>query len=405
MTNKRKLLWMIAIILYLAALVSFVAGCRNAVAYPQGSFDFQYDSAKVFSLRVDPYKETMNSTGLSQKLGLEKFYNGLEANQFPSMLMLLLPYTLLSPMAANWAWMISNVLFSIGIVFLIKKLFFDKCFNELCERVPDFTPKDNIFVYSLFVAVFFMGLPWRCNIGNGQHTIMAFFFFLLSVWLFEEEHDILSGIALAISFFKYTLTVPLALYFFYKKKYKSFILAVGIHSVLTIVAALWLNTSVIDMIIEPLQIASHFTANGSYDIGAILGIGRVGMVITILSMVVMGIFLISGKYKGSDEELLSLLVVFSLVIVYHMLYDYFVLIVPTIVFTLKKYKQKNLALFFWWIFMLYIFFIVKITYVVDMFSNLRHIIDIVFALIFYISVISLALDVNKRDSWRNIGNA
>ena len=126
MTNKRKLLWMIAIILYLAALVSFVAGCRNAVAYPQGSFDFQYDSAKVFSLRVDPYKETMNSTGLSQKLGLEKFYNGLEANQFPSMLMLLLPYTLLSPMAANWAWMISNVLFSIGIVFLIKKLFFDK---------------------------------------------------------------------------------------------------------------------------------------------------------------------------------------------------------------------------------------------------------------------------------------
>lgn len=174
---------------------------------------------------------------------------------------------------------------------------------------------------------------------------------------------------------------------------------------MTIVAALWLNTSVIDMILEPLQIASHFTANGSYDIGAILGIGRVGMVITILSMVVMGIFLISGKYKGSDEELLSLLVVFSLVIVYHMLYDYFVLIVPIIVFTLKKYKQKNLALFFLWIFIIYTFVIVKITYVVDMSSNLRHIIDIVFALIFYISVISLALDVNKRDSWRNIGNA
>lgn len=187
----------------------------------------------------------------------------------------------------------------------------------------------------------------------------------------------------------------MALYFRYKKKYKSFILAVGIHGVLTIVAALWLNTSVIDMILEPLQIASHFTANGSYDIGAIWGLGKVGMVITILSIIVMGIFLISGKYKGSDEELFSLLVVFSLIIVYHMLYDYFVLIVPIIVFTLNKYKQKKFGTVFLWIFILYTFVIVKIICVVDMSSNLRHIIDIVFALIFYISVISLALDINN----------
>lgn len=382
---KRRILFLFAVILCLAAAVSIVIGCKNAVKYPAGSFDFQYDSAKVFSLGIDPYEETLNPSGLQESLGLKKYYSSLQANQFPSMIMMLLPFSLMSPMVANWVWMICNLLFSAGVVWLIKKLFFDDSYSMLCQESIFFDSKDALLWYSIFVSLLFIGLPWRNNIGNGQHTIMAFFFFLLSVYLSNKQKDISSGTALAISFFKYTLTFPLAIYFLYKKKFKTLLVSIGIHILLTIVAAIWLETSVIDMIIKPLKISSRFTSEGFLDIGAIFGFGKVGMIIILAVILVMIVYVMSGMYKGTDNELLSLLVLVSLVATYHRPYDYFVLIIPVIVFSFKK-KDALLRICIWAI-TLYSFVISKALMVIGIPSRFQHYTDFCFAIILYVGMI------------------
>ncbi len=406
MKKSRKILTLVATVMCFLALLSAVVGCKNSVVFPIGSYDFQWDSAKVLSLGIDPYKETLNTSDEVKQLGYEFYYGRLEANQFPSMFMLLFPYCLFGPTTAKWAWMFSNVIFTIGIIVLLKVLIFDKCFERFVSSSQWFDVKDNNLVYSLFISALLIGLPWRNNIGNGQHTLFASFFFLLAVWLFEKNHDVLSGVALAISFFKYTLTVPLSIYFLYKKKYKAFAISIVIHIILTEIAAIMLHASFIDMIIEPMQIAATFTARGAFDIGAIFGIGKAGLVIAAVCLIGMAIYAMSGKFKGKDEEFFAILVMFSLVIVYHMIYDYYMVIIPVIVFALDRGKNRKAFNILLLIFTIYSFYAFKFVTETGLNDNLKHMIDGVFAMALYASTILCVWNQNRTaDFWNNIASS
>lgn len=385
LASHRRVLCVVIVILCLMATISIAIGCANAVDDPKGSFDFQYDSAKVFSLRQDPYDETMHPTEFQETMNLTKFYGRLQANQFPSMLMILLPFTLLSPMAANWVWMLCNMFFSMGIVYLIKTLIFDECYEKWCQDNTLFVKKDGAILYCFFVALFFLGTPWRNNIGNGQHTIMALFCFLLAVYFSKRNKEVLSGTALAISFFKYTLTVPLAILFLHKKKYKALLVSIIIHAVLTIVAAIWLNASVIDMIIKPVKISSHLNTEGFLDIGAIFELGKVGMAITALILLAMILCVLNGTFVGTDSELLSILVMIALVSTYHRSYDYFVLIIPVIVLSLEK-KELSLRIILWTV-TLYAFFFAKVLKLIGLSASFQHYVDCCIACLLYLGVV------------------
>ena len=77
----------------LMAVISVAQGVHNAVGILHGSYDFQYDSALLLRLRLNPYDESLNPQGISEQLGLFDFYDKVEANQFPSMLAILIPLT------------------------------------------------------------------------------------------------------------------------------------------------------------------------------------------------------------------------------------------------------------------------------------------------------------------------
>ena len=378
----KRLLHIASVLLCILAAISFVIGCKNAVDTSKGSIDFQYDSAKLFSMGIDPYKETLNPSELQDSLNLKHYYGKLSANQFPSMLFFLLPFTLVSPITANWMWMICNVFFSIGSVVLLKSLFFDEYYSVLCKNNELFCEPDDKLWYSLLLSLFFLGLPWRNNIGNGQHTIMAFFCFLLAMSLSKQQKDGLSGVALAVSFFKYTLTIPLAVFFFYKKKYKTIATSLGIHATLTILSAIWLRASVKDMIIEPLMIASSFTEKGFLDIGATFGIGPMSIVFSIGVLVAIMVYVISGEYHGTDGDLISILILISLLITYHRIYDYFVLIVPVIVNMGKE--KKSLASCLLWIITIYCFVLRKMLDMIAIEYRALRVFDFVIACCLYI---------------------
>jgi len=316
MIKKISIKKILTVLLALLAFVSLLQGCRNAINYSQ---DFQWDAVKVMSLHMNPYDESLNPSEELIKLGYEEYYKQMEANQFPSLLWLLFPYIFLGPMGARYAWLISNLLFTILAVVLMRKTFLRSLPTE-----------DFLLAALLMVA----GTPWRNQVGVGNHTIYAFMFFLLSVYLCERNEKVggeylrlLSGLCLSVSYFKYTLTVPLTLYFLYKRKYKELIISVIPHVVLTVFSAVWLNDSLPNMIIKPLKVAKALSGEGSMDVGALLGGGDATMLSGVVIMVAL-ILLTLLMPKEQEQLLITILLLWSLVMTYHRSYDYFVLVLP-----------------------------------------------------------------------------
>ena len=324
---KRYAKIILTCILVLIAVVSVIQGARNALAYPMGSFDFQYDGAKLFSLRINPYDESLNSSGIADKLGLTEFYGDVEANQFPSLLILLVPFTLVRPYVANIVWAVLNVILTVVFLVLMKKLFFSKIDN---------------WMWLCLSCIMLAGLGWRNNIGNGQHTIFAFAFFIIAVWLSEKEHPILAGLALALSLFKYTLIIPLAVYLIYKKKYKEIGVSAAFHIVLTCVGAWWIGDSLINVIIKPLKISSALSSSGYIDFGSVLSLpSAVSMLLALV--ICIGILILAFMRTETEDHALVLYTIISyvsLIVIYHRAYDFFILIVP-IGILYMLYKRDN----------------------------------------------------------------
>lgn len=325
--SDEKIKKIVLLIALLFALISVFQGCKNAMTKP-GSFDFQYDAEKYIALRLDPYLETLQPTNLQEKLGLYNIYGDIEANQFPSLLLLLLPYTVFQPKIANILWLICNLAMTGWILNYI--------YRRICVR------KIDREAYIIICCMFLFSCPWRNHIGVGQHTIFSLFFYLLSLEMTQNNHRHLSGLLLACSYFKYTLTVPLALYYVYDKKYKEVIISIIPHIFGTIAVSIWLNVPVSYLIISPLKIATRFSSIGSINISSIVPMGEFSLIISLLLCIMMLVVSAFGRKCFTDWEFLSLLVMFSLIIVYHRTYDAFILIIPFMVVLMEymEYKSK-----------------------------------------------------------------
>ncbi len=347
MNSKLKQLWdnrtvrmMILVVVAVMALVSVVQGCRNAIEFSQ---DFQWDSIKVFSLGINPYEETLHPTGILERYGYDEYFKQIEANQFPSLLMLLLPYTLLQPLMARYVWLASNLLFTVGIVWLLRKTFMKQMDRD---------------VFSLLTLFMLAGTPYRNQLGVGQHTLFAFFFFLLAVFFSEKKKGQIPMIlSLVFCYFKYTLTVPLALYFVYKKRWKELIASVAVHVVLTAVAAWWLGAGFFDMLIEPLQVSSALAAEGGLDFGALFNGSLVSVVLAGLVMIVLFAVVLLMP-EENDCLVISILTLWSLIITYHRTYDFFVYVLVASLF--YEHRQRNYLKVFYAVVLLALFFVLRL---------------------------------------------
>lgn len=324
----------------LLALISVIQGCRNAAAFSQ---DFQWDAAKVFTLKINPYEESLHPSGVLEQYGYEEYFKQMEANQFPSLLMLLIPYTFLQPLTARFVWLASNLLFTAGIIWLLRKTFL---------KAAD---KD---VFTLLMLLMLAGTPYRNQLGVGQHTLFAFFFFLLAVYFSEKEkRQFLTVLSLVICYFKYTLTVPLVLYFVYKKKWKELTASVLVHIGLTGVAAWWLDAGFLDMVRMPLQVSSALAAEGGLDFGALLSGSPVSFVFAVLVMLLLFALMLLMP-KGNDALVISMLTLWSLIVTYHRTYDFFVIVIVTALFYEKEQKTYMKAAYA--VTLLAVFFVLRL---------------------------------------------
>lgn len=352
-----KKIWIVIYIVFgVLAVISLLQGCRNAIEVSQ---DFQWDAAKAVALRINPYIESLTPTGILDQYHWEDYCLQMEANQFPSLLMLLFPYTLLAPLTARYVWLASNLIFTGVMIYLLRKTFLEKM---------------DWRVFLLLMLFMISGTPYRNQLGVGQHTIFAFMFFLAAVWFSRKEEE--SGrkgycigtiICLCICYFKYTLTVPLALYFVYKRKWKELISSVAIHVVLTIFAAFWLKGSFLDMILQPLRVSGALAAEGGIDFGALLQGSPVAFVLAGILMIVLFVMMLRMP-KNMDVLVISILTLWSLIITYHRTYDFFVLVIVAAVFyeaIQEPFFQKMKIYLIWF----YAVVMVGVNYVLRIFSE------------------------------------
>lgn len=317
----------------LLAAISVYAGIRNAAVYSQ---DFQYDAARALSAGIDPYDISLSGKKSPKIPGLTDYYSyyesigapqRMEANQFPSLLYLLLPYTFFDAHTARILWLISNLVFTAMITVLLRATF-----------MKQVEPK----LFAVFMLLMTAGLPWRNQLGVGQHTLFSTAFFLLAVYLStEKEKPGAASLALCISYFKYTVTVPLAVYFVYKRKWKELILSIPLHIAGTVAAACILHESFFDMIIKPLKVASSLSSEGSMDIGALTGGGLISVILTVLIMAFLIVFAIMCPPR-EDNLVISLCILWGLIMTYHRLYDYFIMIAVLGYFAVKRERYADI---------------------------------------------------------------
>lgn len=344
--NKKIRIGLIVIFSILAA-ISLLQGCKNAIEVSQ---DFQWDAAKAFVLKINPYIESLTPTGVLDSYDFEAYYLQMEANQFPSLLMLLIPYTFLPPLLARYAWLVSNLFFTGMIIWLLRKTLF----------------KDmQSYSFGLLMLFMISGTPYRNQLGVGQHTLFSFMFFLLAVYACQKNEEreepkkfkFSIAAALAVSYFKYTLTAPLALFFLYKKRWREFAASIITHILLTIIAAAWLGTSVPDMIIQPLKVSAALAAEGGIDLGALLNGSPIAFFLAALIMCLL-LFIVFRMPKGDDVLLLSLLTLVSLIITYHRTYDFWVLVVVAALFMRNSFDK--FFKYYYWIMMICIFYVLRL---------------------------------------------
>ena len=352
-TTADKRFWTVLYLLMaMMAIVSIYEGIANGLVWSQ---DFQYDAATALRSGYDPYDMSLSFDEESLPdvpclKGFYEYYDGLgtpqrmEANQFPSLLYILVPYTLMPYNAARVMWVMTNIICTAVIIWLLKKTFM----VQVDERL-----------YPVFMMLMLAGTPWRNQMGVGQHTLFAVAFFLLAVFVAEggkqEEQeetkpalitpgDVAAGLLLSLSYLKYTVTAPLALYFIYKRKWKAFLISLVPHILLTGVAAAVLKKPYTDMIIKPLKVASALAGEGSIDIGALTKGSPAGLFVTATVM----LFLLGMAFlmpKGNDELFISLAALLSLVMTYHRTYDFFIMIIVFGYFATGRMKTAEVIYF------------------------------------------------------------
>lgn len=187
----RPTVWLNAA-LALPALLSLYAGIRNSLAR---SSDFQWSGANLALHHIDPYRQFL----------LHDPDHLILLSQVPNYLhelyLLLLPLGAMSFAAAKPVWAVLNLVFAVISTLLLGHLY----------RLDRAT--------TLLLALLLLAsTPFRVVLGNGQQSLLELLFFCL---IFSTSTWLGRGVSLGLSYFKYSFSPIVFLYFLFRGKYRT----------------------------------------------------------------------------------------------------------------------------------------------------------------------------------------
>ena len=299
----------ILVFLLLASCACAVLGLSRGVLFEGGSQDNQWGPSRALLAHRNPYADYLAAPDRSP------FILSQSPNYAASGLMFLWPLAALDWPVAKVLWACANLLFTAGI------------FMCLFQLMPPATPlRTRLLVITLMLT----GTPWRTVLANGQHSLFTLFFFLLAVVLASRSVRGAS-LALAISFFKHTISFPLTLFFARScLTWRPLLMAVATHVGLTLFAAAWVQASPLDLLAGPVQVAHFATGRGYLDVFAIASM--LGITSRVVPMVA-ALLILAGSFLAIRRDpdvlsCLSTLALTSMAVVFHLMYDFVVLVLP-----------------------------------------------------------------------------
>jgi len=351
--------------LFVMAFFSIIQGVLNGLQYSQ---DSMWPHIRLLLNGINPYEVYLYNPNYFDALGFSEFF-GRGVHYPPSVLYLMSPLAIVSdPFQSKILLVILNLLSSILILLLFKKIYSRIISNR---------------EFLIIVALFYIGLPFRNTIGNGQNGLIAVAFLMLSFFYMEKK--VLSGTFLALSLIKYTLTAPFVIYFLYKKKYITLLIAGLIHLILNLYGARVLGMNLIELALMVLETSSGLANAGFIDILSLTSNVTLRIMMYSFLSLIMGFLILKGKLSVSFLSILSLL------IVYHRTYDYFILILLYPISNLMSLKSTYYYL------LIHFFILVRIFVWINLGISTQRLLSVIPIAVFVILEI-LSYSKNKLEN-------
>jgi hypothetical protein len=141
---------------------------------------------------------------------------GTTPTNTPMMLILLTPFSFFSWTVAKWAFLVVNLILVLVTGWLV------------ITRVPfgkvKLSPIDEIFLF----LVYFDLSATRIAVENGQTSLLVFLLMLVAL-LYAGRSWQVAGLSLGVALSKYSLSLPMFLFFLYKKNFKVLLMAIAIQ--------------------------------------------------------------------------------------------------------------------------------------------------------------------------------
>jgi hypothetical protein len=308
----KSLAWRRAILITLGlmAMVSTFVAVKDAVI---GGIDFQWSGAHLLAQHQDPWKTYID--GDPQR----EIILGQQPNYLAEFYLLLGPLGRMPfPRALAW-WCGLNLLFLAGNLFLARRMFH--------------LDRDHTILLTLLVL---SSTPFRVTMSNGQHGI---FILLMLGLVFYARSSWAKGIALGISFGKYSFSPLVVMVLLVKKRLDVILISIIPPLVGLLIAWRMLGEKLRTLAFEPIATSKLAMGPGNGDIMTPLeiflrnhevGAGPSYTVPALFGLTVAIVVAVwIGRNRCLDERMqFAVAIVMTLFCFKHVEYDFVVLLVP-----------------------------------------------------------------------------
>jgi hypothetical protein len=308
--GSHKLRMLLLMLLTLAALVSSTVAVKEALAK---GVDFQWSGARLIGLHQDPW-ETFIGGDAKHQIVL-----GQQPNYLPELYLVILPLGKMKLSTALMYWCVINLVLLAATLLMVGRMF----------RLSGL----GTVVLTLLTLA---STPFRVAMANGQQSI--FILFMLTV-VFYAGNTLVQGIALGLSYAKYSFSPMLVFLLLFKKRFGLVLISI-VPPVLGLLVVWWmLGGSVGGLAIEPLQTAKIAVGSGEADLMTLSelmlrGAGASAQLFSLVPTVagfgvaLLGALLIARQKDLNEAAQFALVLILTLFCFKHLIYDFVVLIVP-----------------------------------------------------------------------------
>jgi hypothetical protein len=304
----RPIVWINAA-LTLPAAISLYAGFRNALSRSQ---DLQWSGANLVLQHIDPYSQFLRHDP-EHRIVLSQVPNYLH-----ELYILLLPLGALSFSHAKPVWAILNCLFAVLIAFILRRIY------DL--------PRSQAL---LILLLLFGSTPFRIVVGNGQQSLLELLLFCLIFYFAKPAGQ---GIALGLSYSKYSFSPVVFLYLFFRRQFR--VLAISFIAPLLglLIMGLLVHSNLLALSTEPLIVSRSDTINGLGNLMTIIQIAGRNVLSLSLTQKIMAAaallasvtfaFALSRQKNIFPPRDAAALAIATLMFFPHRTYDYVFLAIP-----------------------------------------------------------------------------